>query len=61
MHYINTVGYINSMQLIQLLIMEHYNNRVGITFLSKTAHQIYTNDPNGYIPPEQTFGKWWEL
>lgn len=61
LHYINTVGYINSMQLIQLLIMEHYNNRVGITFLSKTAHQIYTNDPNGYIPPEQTFGKWWEL
>ncbi len=61
LHYINTVGYINSMQLIQLIIMEHYNNRVGVTFLSKTAHQIYTNDPNGYIPPEQTFGKWWEL
>ena len=61
LHYINTVGYINSMQLIQLLIIEHYNNRVGVTFLSKTAHQIYTNDVNGYIPPDQTFGKWWEL
>lgn len=61
LHYVNTVGYINSMQLIQLLILEHYQNRVGVTFLSKTAHQVYTNDPNGYIPPDQTFGRWWEL
>ena len=61
LHMINTVGYINSMQLVQMLILEHYANRVGVTFLSKTAHQIYTNDVNGYIPPEQTFGKWWEL
>jgi len=61
LHMVNTVGSINSMQLIQMLILEHYKNRVGITFLCKTAHQVYTNDPNGYIPPEQTFGKWWEL
>lgn len=60
-HTINTVGVISTFDLIQLLIQEHWNNRVGVTFLSKTAHQIYTNDPNGYIPPEQTFGKWWEL
>lgn len=60
-HIINTVGYISTFDLIQYLILEHYNNRVGITFLSKTAHQIYTNDPDGYIPPEMTFGKWWEL
>lgn len=61
LHIVSTVGYINSMQLIQLLIIEHYNNRVGVTFLSKTPHQLFTNDSNGYIPPEQTFGKWWEL
>ena len=61
LHMVSTVGYINSMQLIQLLIIEHYNNRVGVTFLAKTPHQLFTNDPNGYIPPEQTFGKWWEL
>ena len=24
-------------------------------------HEMYTNDPNAYIPPEMTFGKWWEL
>lgn len=60
-HIINTVGVISTFDLIQLLIEEHWNNRVGVTFLSKTAHQIYTNDPNGYIPPENTFGAWWEL
>jgi hypothetical protein len=60
-HVINTVGVISTFDLIELLIQEHYNNRVGITFLSKTAHEIFTNDPNAYIPPEMTFGKWWEL
>lgn len=60
-HIVNTIGYITTFDLIQLLIQEHYENRVGVTFLSKTAHQIYTNDPNAYIPPDMTFGKWWEL
>lgn len=60
-HVINTVGMITTFDLVQLLIQEHFANRVGVTFLSKTAHQIYTNDPNGYIPPEMTFGAWWEL
>jgi len=61
LHVVNTVGIISTFDLIQLLIQEHYNNRVGITFLSKTAHQIYTNSIDSYIPPEMTFGKWWEL
>lgn len=60
-HIVNTVGIISTFDLIQLLIQEHWANRVGVTFLSKTAHQMYTNDPNAYIPPEMTFGKWWEL
>lgn len=60
-HIINTVGKITSFDLVEILIQEHYNNNIGLTFLSKTAHQIYTNDPDGYIPPEQTFGRWWVL
>lgn len=60
-HIINTIGYISTFDLIQLLIMEHRNNRVGVTFLSKTAHQLYTNDPEGYIKPDSTYGRWWEL
>lgn len=61
LHTVNTIGIITTFDLIQLLIQEHFNNRVGVTFLSKTAHQQYTNDPNAYIPPEMTFGAWWEL
>ena len=60
-HILNTIGYISTFDLIQLLIKEHFENRIGVTFLSSTAHQMYTNDPDGYIPPEMTFGKWWEL
>lgn len=60
-HTINTVGMISSFDLIQMLIMEHYENNVPIVFLSQTAHQLYTDDPNAYIPPNMTFGKWWDL
>jgi hypothetical protein len=60
-HTINTVGIISTFDLVQLLIQEHFANTIPITFLSETAHQMYTNDPNAYIPPEMTFGKWWEL
>lgn len=60
-HILNTVGYISTFDLIQLLIMEHFNNNIGITFLSETAHEMYTNDPNAFIPPNMTFGKWWVL
>ena len=58
---LNTVGFISTFDLIQLLIMEHFNNNIGVVFLSTTAHELYTNDPNAYIPPSMTFGKWWEL
>lgn len=61
LHTVNTIGVISTFDLMELLKLEHFNNRVGVTFLSKTAHQIYTNDPNAYIPPEMTFGAWWEL
>jgi hypothetical protein len=60
-HMLNTVGYISTFDLIQILIMEHFSNRVGVVFLSTTAHELYTNNPNAYIPPSMTFGKWWEL
>ena len=60
-HVLNTVGYISTFDLIQLLINEHFNNNIGIVFLSTTAHELYTNNPDAYIPPSMTFGKWWEL
>lgn len=60
-HVLNTIGKITTFDLIQLLITEHRNNRVGVVMLSTTMHQMYTGDKEGYIPPEMTFGKWWEL
>lgn len=60
-HVLNTIGYISSFDLIQLLINEHFSNRIPCCFLSKTAHQMFTNDPEAYIPPDMTWGKWWEL
>ena len=60
-HTVNTVGYITTYDLVQMLIEEHMNNNVGIVFLSKTAHQLYHHNNEGFIPPEMTFGKWWEL
>lgn len=60
-HILNTVGRVTTFDLIQIVIYEHFANRVGVTFLSSTAHQMYTNDPDAYIPPNMTFGKWWEL
>lgn len=60
-HVLNTTGRITTYDLIQLLILEHQQNHVGITMLSTTIHQMYTGDPDGYIPPEMTFGQWWVL
>lgn len=60
-HTVNTVGVITTFDLIQLLIYEHQANRIPITFLSETSHQLYTVDRQGYIPPNMTFGRWWEL
>lgn len=60
-HILNTVGYISTFDLIQLVINEHQSNRIGVVFLSKSVHEMYTNNPDAYIPPDMTFGKWWEL
>lgn len=60
-HVLNTTGKISSFDLIQLIINEHFANRIGCCFLSTTAHQMFTDDAEAYIPPDMTFGKWWEL
>jgi len=60
-HVLNTIGHINTFELIQLLIQEHRENRVGVVMLSTTMHQLFTGDMEGYIPPNMTFGRWWEL
>lgn len=60
-HIINIIGSLTTFDLVQLLIVEHFDNRVPVTFLAVTPHQVYTSDPEGYIPPDMCIGKWWEL
>ena len=50
-HVLNTIGYISSFDLIQLLINEHFSNRIPCCFLSKTAHQMFTDNKDSYIQP----------
>jgi virulence-associated protein VapD len=60
-HVVNTVGIISSFDLVQILIEEHRLNNVPIVMLSETMHEKYHSDPNSFLPPNMTFGKWWEL
>lgn len=60
-HVINTVGKISSFDLVYLLKQEHKLNNIPIVMLSLTAHEMYHNDSDNYIPIDMTFGKWWEL
>ena len=60
-HSLNTIGHITTFDVIDMLIEEHKNNRIPIVMLSKTPHQLYHADNNNFLPPDMTFGKWWEL
>lgn len=60
-HVLNTFGYITTFDLVYLLKQEHRDNNIPIAMLSETAHEMYHDDPNNYIPIDMTFGKWWIL
>lgn len=60
-HTLNTVGAISSFDLICMLIEEHKLDNVPIVMLSETMHEKYEDDPNSFLPPNMTYGKWWEL
>lgn len=60
-HILNTVGKISSFDLAAILAQEHRNNNIPIVMLSKTAHQVYHDNIDFYIPMSMTFGKWWDL
>lgn len=60
-HLLNTIGLVCTFDVILLLIQSHKANQIPIVMMSETPHELYHNDPEFYIPPESTFGKWWEL
>ena len=61
LHMINTVGRCTTFDIMQILMIEHFANRIPIVILDKTSHDKYHDDIENYIPPNMTFGKWWEL
>lgn len=60
-HLLNTIGRCTTFDVISLLAQEHRNNNIPIVMLSETAHQLYHDNPDFYIPISMTFGKWWDL
>ena len=60
-HIVNTVGRISTFDLVYLLKQAHKDNLIPIVMMSTTVHQLYHDDPNFYVAPNQIFGKWWEL
>lgn len=60
-HILNTVGYIDSFQLVNLLKDVHRKHQVPIVMLCKTAHQMHTNNKDFVLPSQMCFGFWHEF
>lgn len=60
-HVINTIGFISTFDLVELLKYEHTHNTIQLVMLTQTAHQLYHSNPDMYIHPKMTFGNWMEF
>lgn len=60
-HTLNTVGYIDTFQLVKLLKYVHKYNKVPIVMICKTVHQMYHNNKDFVLPSQMCFGFWHEL
>lgn len=57
-HYINTVGYITTFDLVNELKKVHTEHKVQLVMLSLTVHQLYHNANGMFIHPDMCFGNW---
>ena len=58
-HLLNTVGYVTTFDVVQILKEEHKANNIALVMLSKTPHQMYHSDTSQFfIHPSMCFGKW---
>lgn len=60
-HLLNTVGYVSTFDVVQLIKEEHKNGNVALIMLSKTPHQLYHADKSFFIHPDMCVGNWPEL
>ena len=54
-HLLNTIGRCTTFDIITLLCQEHKFNNIPIVMLSETAHQLYHDNPDFYIPVSMNF------
>lgn len=52
---IRTVGSCSSFEVAELVLEEHFKNRIQVVFLSETAHQL-THANNAFISLRQSYG-----
>jgi len=58
-HLLNTVGYVTTFDVVQLLKEEHKAHNIALVMLSKTPHQVYHANTNQFfLHPKMCFGKW---
>lgn len=60
-HVLNTVGYITTFDLVELLAKEHTEHRVQLVMLTLTPHQLFHNEPQFFIPSNMCIGNWMEF
>lgn len=60
-HQLNTVGKINTFELISLLKYEHSINNVPIAMITITGHELNHSNDDFFIHPNSTFGNWVNL
>ena len=60
-HYLNTVGFVSTFDVVQALKEEHKAGNVAVVMLSKTPHQLYHADKSFFIHPDMCLGNWPEL
>ena len=41
--------------------VKYFDKTRNILYCNDLINRYYTNNPDQYIPPNMTFGKWWEL
>jgi hypothetical protein len=60
-HMLNTVGKINTYELVSLLKEEHSLNNVPIAMITVTGHELNHANDDFFVHPDSTFGNWVEL
>jgi hypothetical protein len=57
-HFLNTVGYVTTFDVIEALKEEHSHNNIPIIMLSETPHDVYHENNSFYLHPDMCIGKW---